>query len=66
MEQPRKKKAWAMPEVIVLVRRKPEEAVLLACKTMYGAKADDVGTETGCVSFETTQCGVQCNELPNS
>jgi hypothetical protein len=27
------KKAWQKPELIVLLRRKPEEAVLTACKT---------------------------------
>ena len=27
------KKAWVKPELIVLVRKKPEEAVLTFCKT---------------------------------
>jgi hypothetical protein len=30
------KKAWVTPEVIVLVRIKPEEAVLEGCKTALG------------------------------
>jgi hypothetical protein len=29
------KKAWVEPELIVLVRSKPEEAVLTACKLQY-------------------------------
>jgi hypothetical protein len=32
MEQQSQKKEWAKPELIVLVRSKPEEAVLTACK----------------------------------
>ena len=32
MEQQAQKKAWKTPELIVLVRSKPEEAVLAACK----------------------------------
>jgi len=30
------KKAWEKPRLIVLVRGKPEEAVLLFCKTFFG------------------------------
>jgi hypothetical protein len=56
---------WTPPELIALVRNKPEEAVLLTCKTMYGVKVDDSGTETGCVSLKA-DCGVQCSELPYS
>ena len=32
MEQQTQKKEWKKPELIVLVRGKPEEAVLTACK----------------------------------
>jgi hypothetical protein len=32
-----KKKTWSKPEMIVLVRGKPEEAVLTACKTFLVA-----------------------------
>jgi len=31
-----KKKTWIKPELIVLVRSKPEEAILRACKTWTG------------------------------
>ena len=36
------KKEWSEPELIVLVRSKPEETVLTACKTasMAGANSD--------------------------
>jgi hypothetical protein len=30
------KKAWAKPELIVLVRGRPEEAVLVGCKVYMG------------------------------
>ncbi len=33
MEQTTQKKAWVTPELTVLVRSKPEEAVLVTCKT---------------------------------
>jgi hypothetical protein len=36
MEQPTEKKEWTKPELIVLVRNKPEEAVLGACKNDFG------------------------------
>ena len=32
MEQPKEKKTWVTPELIVLVRRRPGEAVLVTCK----------------------------------
>jgi hypothetical protein len=35
------KKKWKEPELIVMVRNKPEEAVLMACK------ADGIGGPTG-------------------
>jgi hypothetical protein len=43
MEQQSQKKAWVPPELIVLVRTKPEEAVLAACKggNTKGAKTQD-------------------------
>jgi hypothetical protein len=37
------KKEWSEPELIVLVRRKPEEAVLTGCKvTSMGGGNNDV------------------------
>ena len=34
---PQTKKPWSKPELIVLVRGKPEEALLAACKWWYPA-----------------------------
>ena len=33
----KQKKQWQKPALIVLVRRKPEEAVLMWCKTISGS-----------------------------
>lgn len=43
-EQPRQpaRKAWQKPALIVLVRRKPEEAVLQACKNFFEESPSDV------------------------
>lgn len=32
MEQPGEKRKWVTPELVVLARSHPEEAVLMACK----------------------------------
>ena len=53
-----KKKTWTGPELIVLVRNKPEEAVLWTCKMIndgYGA----AGWNLHC-SLET--CVLPCND----
>jgi hypothetical protein len=49
------KKAWVTPELIVLVRSKPEEAVLVACKAWGGpwGGADPQDVQEGC---STTAC----------
>jgi hypothetical protein len=55
--KPQAKKEWKTPELIVLVRSKPEEAVLTACKAM----ADGSGSNTlagGCA--QGTQCDPDC------
>jgi len=54
------KKAWVTPELIVLVRSKPEEAVLVACKGSpytpeappyysYGYCLEPVACVLGCI-----------------
>lgn len=48
---------WKTPELIVLVRNKPEEAVLLGCKTtsITGASSSIMGCYTGvCVGCSGT------------
>ncbi len=50
------KKEWTEPELIVLVRNKPEEAVLEFCKTASWAPSPDVvfsncQAEPGCTNL---------------
>jgi hypothetical protein len=39
MREPPTKKTWEKPELIVLVRSRPEEAVLATCKRLAGGAA---------------------------
>ncbi len=39
------KKVWHKPELIVLVRSKPEESVLTVCKVSIGQIIDEYGPE---------------------
>lgn len=39
-------KPWKKPELVVLIRSKPEESVLTACKTTLGSGASDA--DMGC------------------
>jgi hypothetical protein len=61
------KKAWVTPELIVLVRSKPEEAVLITCK--YGGGG--AGPGPGVVAFTccytgTFPCGSYCDVSASS
>jgi hypothetical protein len=50
MEQQDKKKEWVAPELVVLVRSHPEEAVLTACK--FTALSDNpTASFFGCASL---------------
>lgn len=58
------KKLWAEPELIVLVRNKPEEAVLTACKAnLSGSGAD---ANAGACGSAGQFCVAGCNDLPDS
>ncbi len=51
------KKAWVTPELIVLVRSKPEEAVLAVCKGTWGnSLAGYQGGNNGCMSSGCIIC----------
>ena len=59
------KKEWVTPELIVLVRSKPEEAVLAACKVnagITGAKSNKVNCFHGC----SIGCSNLCSALSSS
>jgi len=52
------KKAWVTPELIVLVRSNPEEAVLSACKIAHGDSGALACNET-CNTW-VTYCNAWC------
>ena len=45
-EERRVKKTWSKPELIVLVRGKPEEAVLVACKGFVQTTGDSTSNNS--------------------
>jgi hypothetical protein len=49
------KKAWVTPELIVLVRSKPEEAVLSACKAISSGVAPG-SDDNRCVMMDCITC----------
>jgi hypothetical protein len=54
------KKEWSEPELIVLVRNKPEESVLATCKLSSGGGTGPVGYNIACKGYDAscTQCPV--------
>lgn len=59
MSEENGKKNWNSPELIVLVRNKPEEAVLTVCKVIPTGGVPFVDTtndNTGCILQSTPAC----------
>ncbi len=54
MKQQSKKREWITPELVVLVRSHPEEAVLVACKGNADGPLDGFGNA----------CLEECGALP--
>ena len=54
----RKRRAWSRPELIVLVRSRPEEAVLAVCKISGGYTGPAAGNcarpAPGCFAISTS------------
>lgn len=60
------KKEWVTPELIVLVRSKPEEAVLAACKRATASAGSGSG-KSACYTKVTGKCvATQCSVVSNS
>jgi hypothetical protein len=53
----RNKKNWFRPELIVLARSKPEEAVLTHCKRIAPSSGGPSDAQTGCDNGVITNCG---------
>jgi hypothetical protein len=58
------KKQWQKPELIVLVRNKPEEQVLNACKTA-GTNTGWLNHNDSCYS-DSTPCATNCSDTTES
>lgn len=56
------KTCWSKPELVVLVRSKPEEAVLAACKTIFA----DPGGQNNELGMCEQSCGANCDSLVGS
>lgn len=59
MEQQGKKKEWATPELLVLVRSHPEEAVLTACK-FFTASPGQPEAANGWCALNVPLCATTC------
>lgn len=59
-------KAWKKPELIVLVRSKPEEAVLVACKGDGVTKVVAWVQNGGCYWWLSVPCDNLCTDQASS
>ena len=61
------KKVWKRPEMTVLVRSKPEEAVLIACKAGTFTTSIDPNTSFSGCYFDVPVAGCQiCTDIVSS
>ena len=60
MKQQGEKKRWIVPELLVLVRSHPEEAVLFGCKLFSGGPEGGLGV---CNKSFTGTCPTPCPDL---
>jgi hypothetical protein len=58
------KRPWSKPELIVLVRGRPEEAVLSACKVFPSSGPFE--TNGSCTTYADGQCNISCNSYIGS
>ena len=56
----KEKKVWVKPELVVLVRRKPEEGLLLGCKVF----ASDTAVSVNFGSYDGGSCVAQTCDQP--
>jgi hypothetical protein len=59
------KKTWVKPELIVLVRSRPEEAVLLACKG-NALRTSNTAGRGWCGGWDGKVCVNPCSEFTSS
>ena len=58
-------KKWETPRLIVLVRNKPEETVLMACKdaSQSGPEVNDIGCDRSDTNYGGDCTGASCSNL---
>jgi hypothetical protein len=59
-------KRWEKPELIVMTRSKPEETVLVGCKTINSGVPDSGTNRSRHQKCARINCGQNCNALSNS
>ena len=57
------KKVWDKPKLVVLVRAKPEEAVLVSCKTETAWVTGDIEREKCYLKTAATCDGGACSDI---
>ncbi len=63
------KPKWEKPRLVILIRGKPEEMVLAACKMSSGGPKSACGTETSCRNTDVcphSGCSAGCQNLGSS
>jgi hypothetical protein len=62
-------KQWSKPQLLVLTRRMPQEAVLADCKGS-GSPASMANEYNGCTINQTVpifvECGINCHDIASS
>ena len=58
-------KTWEKPKLIILVRGRPEERILAACKTMSGAGGSPQVIDWQC-DDPAEYCDIECNTIASS
>ena len=58
-------RTWTKPELIVLVRGKPDEAVLSYCKELTGGSGSQGNVQGACIQPTPSLCQV-CNSFNDS
>jgi hypothetical protein len=65
MERRNEKKLWQKPELIVLVRSRPDEAVLETCKSS-GRTTGESHYKNNCMKENSSTCPQTCQSIVGS
>jgi hypothetical protein len=60
-------KTWEKPQLVILVRSRPEEAILQTCKNSNTAGGDPITTAWYCLKdYATDVCVLPCSDTVGS